>query len=365
MKDLPLFLLLLTLLAAACGDRPDDASSALYYLFVSDGGLTGALRSGDVLRVSGEELEVTNLLTGRDTAFPVRGARNVLEIGSDGSPRLLPQGGADQQLIALGGPVAALDSAYLTEELFLYHYGGKEYCASFEPTFTGFPEYARDGTLDFVNRLVDWSATAPGLEFSEYQLVRDFGQPLLILSERQRGQYLGDQIIAIDSAGTDSFSGRILTGGADGNVPVTFTRTDGLADDYDPEAFVEEVNGGFSRSYLLLDRERRGEVEPTSEKRLPRRSLIDPGDLGEISASFLDDGSVMFLSNDHIVLQGSYVLDLDKGLLTVTDDTGASYRIFVGTGGGITFTLPVSVVQLDAGRLVGEDNYLRIEVVEG
>ena len=365
MRNLPLILLLTTLLAAACGERADDATTGRDYLFVSNGGLTGPLRSGDILRVAGEELQVTNVFTGRDTAFPVSGARNVLNLGPDDSPRLLPQGSGEQQLVALSSPVPVLDSAYLTQSLFLYRYGGKEYWASFEPAFTGFPEYAREGTLDFVNRLVDWSATAPGLEFSEYQLIRKYGQPLLILSERQRGQYLGNQIIVVDSAGADGFSGRILTGGAADNVSITFTRTDGLADDYRPDDFVEEVNGGFSRSYLLLDRERRGPAEPTADKRLPRRSLIDPGDLGEISASFLDDGSVMFLSNDHIVLQGSYVLDLDKGLLTVTDDTGGSYRIFVGTEGGITFTLPVSVVQLDAGRLVGEDNYLRIEVVEG
>ena len=365
MKDLYFLFFLLTLLFAGCQDRTDSESDGAYYLFLSDDGLTGALRSGDVLRVDDEELRVTNVFTGRDTTFPLSGARNVLDIGSEGLPRLLPSGGGDRQLIALGAAVPLIDSAYLTQDIFLYRYDGKEYWASFEPSFTGFPEYAREGTLDFVNRLVDWSATAPGLEYSEYQLVRKFGQPLLILSERQRGQYLGDQIIAVDSAGAGGFSGHILSGTAGGNVPITFTRADGLADDYRPEAFVEEVNSGFSRSYLLLDRERRGPAEPTSDKRLPRRSLIDPGDLGEISASFLDDGSVMFLSNDHIILQGSYVLDLDKGILTVTNDTGASYRIFVGTEGGIAFTLPVSVVQLDAGRLVGEDNYLRIEVVGG
>ncbi len=363
MKKLLIPIVLFALSVVACEDAGEGTTANTSYLFTSASGLTGALRSGDVIRVVDGALEIHNILSGRDTSFAATGARNVIQLTSGGGLALTAGAAADEQrLWKLDATTPQFDSAFLTQEPFSYQYLGKEYWASFEPSFTGFPEYTRDGSRDFVNRLTDWSATAPGLEFSEYRVVQKFGQPLIVLSERERGQYLEDQIILVDSVGTEAFRGLIVSGDNPGGDPVEFTRTDGLADGYPAQDFVDEVNSGFSRSYLLLDRDRRGAAAPTNDKRLPRRSFIDPGDLGEISASFLDDGSVMFLSDDHIVLQGSYVLDLDKGLLTVTDETGASYRIFLDTNDGISFTVPVSVVELQGGRLIGEDNYLRIAV---
>ncbi|WP_116107789.1 hypothetical protein [Lewinella sp. IMCC34191] len=363
MKYLIIGFLSVLLLFGGCSAPSDGEAGGDYYLFLNDGGLAGALASGDIFQVGEDELRVTNLLSGRDTTLGLGAVRNVLSVEASGTPRVI--GNTDRQrLIALDRPTLDLDTTWITREPFEYTYLGQTYWASFEPSFTGFPVYARPNALDFVNRLVDWSATAPGLEFSEFSLYNSFGQPVIVLSERERGQYRDSQIILVDSVGDKQFTGRIVMGAPRGEVPITFTRTDGVANDYPPDAFIEEVNRGFSRSYLLLERNR-PMATPTDEKRLPRRSFIDPGDLGAISASFLDDGSVMLLSDDHIVLQGSYVLDLDKGLLTVTDDTGASYRIFVDTGEGIHFTVPVSVVELEGGRLVGEDNYLRIDVVEG
>ena len=358
--------ILLLLSACQSGDADSATPGAPVYLFLNEGALSGAFEHGDAVRLSGEELHVQNVLNGRDTVISLSAARNVLTATSTGTLQLTATVGPDrrQRLLPLEGFGAVPSSDRLTRSPYRYRYAGQDYWASFEPSFTGFPEYTRPGALDFVNRLMDWSATAPGLEFSEYRLVTDYAQPLLILSERERGQYLDNQIIVIDSVADEDFAGRVVRAGSAGDSPVKFTAIDGLADDYGPESFVERVNAGYSRSYLLLDR---GQAEAVAkdEKRLPRRSFIDPGDLGTISASFLDDGSVMFLSDDHIVLQGSYVLDLDKGLLTVTDDNGAGYRIFVTTEKGIAFTLPVSVVTLAGSGLRGQDNYLRIEVVPG
>ncbi|MGB3799313.1 MAG: hypothetical protein WA952_05820, partial [Lewinella sp.] len=356
MKYLILVFLSVLLWSNGCHTSTEGDAKGDHFLFLSTGGLTGALLSGDVIQFGDEELIITNLITGRDTTVPVSAVRNVLTIGPTGDPQIIADKNR-QHLVRLDQPGVMMDTTWLTAQPFKYEYLDQTYWASFEPSFTGFPEYARSNALDFVNRLVDWSATAPGLEFSEYALTQTFGQPIIILSERERGQYRDDQVILVDSIGAESFTGRIVAGSPAGEVPITFTRTSGLANSFPPDAFVAEVNSGFSRSYLLLDRDRPGVSTPSNEKRLARRSFIDPGDLGAISASFLDDGSVMLLSDDHIVLQGSYVLDLDKGLLTVTDDTGASYRIFVDTQDGISFTVPVSVVELEGGRLVGEDNY--------
>ena len=355
-------------LLAAC--RPDDggprSTGDPAYLFLSEGGLSGALENGDVLQLQGQVLHLHNVLHGRDTTVRLSSVRNVVTATSTGALQLVGGVGTQQRqrLLRLAGSGLGLSSEQLTGTPYRYRFAGQDYWASFEPSFTGFPEFTRPGALDFVNRLMDWSGTAPGLEFSEYRLESRYPQPLLILSERERGQYRDNQIIVIDSLGNGGFAGRVVSAGPAGDAPVRFTAIDGLADDYGPEAFVDRVNAGYSRSYLLLDR---SEAAPSTrvEKRLPRRSFIDPGDLGTISASFLEDGSLMFLSDDHIVLQGSYVLDLDKGLLTVTDSEGAGYRIFVTTEGGIAFTLPVSVVSLAGSGLVGQDNYLRIEVVPG
>lgn len=359
--------LLLFLPACESGEADTTAAGDPVYLFLSEVGLTGALENGDVVQLQEDELHLRNVLNGRDTTVTLSSVRNVLTATSTGALQLVGgAGGTDrrQRLLPLAGSTAQLAADRLTRQPYRYRYAGQDYWASFEPSFTGFPEYTQPGALDFVNRLMDWSATAPGLEFSEYRLVSAYPLPLLILSERERGQYLDNQIIVVDSVGEAGFAGRVVSAGPPGDTPIRFTAIDGLADDYGPEVFVDRVNAGYSRSYLLLDR---GETEltATEEKRLPRRSFIDPGDLGTISATFLDDGSLMFLSDDHIVLQGSYVLDLDKGLLTVTDQDGSGYRIFVSTENGIAFTLPVSVVTLAGNGLAGQDNYLRIEVVPG
>ncbi|PPK85747.1 hypothetical protein CLV84_2651 [Neolewinella xylanilytica] len=363
MKYYVVIFILLFISVSSCEEQREDAAYGDSYLFLSETGLTGGLQSGDVIRFREEELSLRNPLTGRDTTIPVSAARNVIRVESDGTITLSGGDAAQQRLVALQPTEQRLDTQFLTRQPFLYRYLDQEYWASFEPSFTGFPEYARPGARDFVNRLTDWSATAPGLEYSEYTLVNDYVQPILILSERDRGQYEDNQVIIIDSIGSDAFRGRILRANGE-SVPITFKATETTAG-ASSQTFVEEVNTGYSRSYLLLKRNRKGSAASADTKRLPRRSYIDPGDLGAISASFLDDGTVMFLSDDHIVLQGSYVLDFDKGLLTLTDDTGASYRVFIDTEGGITFTLPVTVVELGGGRLVGEDNYLRIEVVGG
>ncbi|PHL00168.1 hypothetical protein CGL56_03765 [Neolewinella marina] len=276
-----------------------------------------------------------------------------LTLDADSGSRLLP----------LQPAATPLDTSFLTRQPFNYHFRGQDYWASFEPAYTGFPEFTRPGSRDFVNRMVDWAATAPGLEYSEYRLVEGYGQPILLISERQRGRYVNTLGILVDTVAADVFGGRVFhSSDPDYAQELLFHALPVPPAPYSAESFVDKVNQGYSRSYLLVDPARERPVG--EDKRLPRKSLIDPGDLGRISASFLEDGSVMFLSDDHIVLQGSYVLDLDKGMLTVTDPDGASFRVFVDTDNGIRFTLPVSVVELEGGQLVGQDNYLRIEVVE-
>ena len=336
----------------ACDDSSDTTTGGEAYLYVSNFAAgRGTLVHGDVVERRANTVTVRNLLGGRDTTLQLREGATL--------STLAPAG----ELIPLRRVATPLDATLLTRRPFTYAYENATYWASFEPVFTGFPEFARSGSRDFVNRMTDWRATAPGLHYSEYTMPLTEPQPVLVLGERQRGQYISSAIILIDSVGAAGFAGRLIEGTA--IHPVRFEQLPEAAVDYTAEAFVEEVNAGYSRSHLLVPRSQTREASSTVDaNRLPRRSMIDPGDLGNISASFLNDGTLMFLSNDHIVLQGSYVLDLDKGLLTVSDDTDADYRIFVDTQHGIAFTLPVSVVELQGSQLRGQDNYLRIEVIQ-
>ena len=333
----------------ACGEDKGTASGADQYLYVRKLAGRGPLVHGDLVRRRGTEVSVRNLLLDRDTVIALREGRTLNDLATAGE--LLP-------LRQLDTP---FDTALLTRRPFTYDYAGATYWASFEPVFTGFPEFARRGARDFVNRRTDWRVNGAALQYSEYNLATTDPQPVLVLGERQRGRYLSDAIVLVDSVYATGFAGRLIEAGD--LQAIRFEQVPDTTVTYTAEAFAEEVNAGYSRSYLLLPQEEPAEANvEVSANRLPRRSLIDPGDLGNISASFLDDGTLMFLSNDHIVLQGSYVLDLDKGLLTVSDDTDADYRVFVDTRGGIAFTLPVSVVELVGSRLIGQDNYLRIEV---
>ena len=341
--------LILLLGLLACGGDGGGAPGADRYLYISAFAGRGTLVHGDVVRRRGTEVSVQSLLTDRDTLFELREGTTLRSVASAG------------ELLPLRQLAGTFDTTLLTRRPLTYRYDGATYWASFEPVFTGFPEFARRGARDFVNRRTDWRVDGGGLRYSEYSLAMTDPQPVLILGERQRGRYLSDAIMMVDSVYATGFAGRFIEGG---NVrTIHFAQLPDTTVDYTAEAFAEEVNAGYSRSYLLLPPEDFAEANAEVDaNRLPRRSLIDPGDLGNISASFLDDGTLMFLSNDHIVLQGDYVLDLDKGLLTVSDDTDADYRVFVDTRDGIAFTLPVSVVELVGGRLVGRDNYLRIEV---
>ncbi|MCP9235748.1 hypothetical protein [Lewinella sp. JB7] len=321
------------------------------WLYLGPDGGEHPFRYGDLVTVAGPEARVRSVFSSRDTVIPLEGTP---------WPDSLAQGASFLKLrtVAGGG-----DLSDLTRQPFQYRIGEREYWASFEPAFTGFPEYARPESKDFVNHLSDWSATTPGLQYSEYTVPVTEPQPVVVLAERNRSQYLDNLIVVLDTLTAGEYRGRVVRDGQ--VVPITLRKLGLRESSYTPQSFVDYVNQGYSRSFLLIPPSRTREgAGVVDAKRLPRRSLIDAGDLGNISASFLDDGTVLFLSNDHIVLQGGYVLDLDKGLLTVSDDTDASYRVFVDTRQGITFTLPVSVVELEGSRLRGEDNYLRIEVVE-
>ncbi|MBB4078527.1 hypothetical protein GGR28_001140 [Lewinella aquimaris] len=346
------FVLAVLLGAGSCtSEAPEDVAEDGKWLYVGKPILGWPLRYGDVIKAEGEYLRLTSVLTSRDTVVEPDGASWIDSLASGAS------------FLRLQPPVGAGALTDLTHQPFVYGMDGLQYWSSFEPAFTGFPEYARPGARDFVNHLFDWSATTPGLQYSEYTIPVTDPQPVLVLAERNRSTYLDNLIVVVDAVSGRGFRGRVIREGVLDSIE--FTKVDLLRSGFTPKQFVDLVNEGYSRSFLLIPRSKTGEGDGVVDaKRLPRRSLIDPGDLGNISASFLDDGTVMFLSNDHIVLQGSYVLDLDKGLLTVSDDTDASYRVFVDLSDRISFTLPVSVVELDGSRLRGEDNYLRIEVVE-
>ena len=341
--------LVLVWLLLACGEEEGVARGVDHYLYISAFAGRGTLVHGDVVRRRDTEVSAQNLLIARDTLIELRQGATLSSVAAAG------------ELLPLRQLPTTFDSAVLTRRPFVYQYDGATYWASFEPAFTGFPEFARRGARDFVNRRTDWRVNGAALQYSEYSLAMTDPQPVLVLGERQRGRYLSDAIVLVDSVYAGGFAGRFIEGGKVRTIH--FEQLPDTAVAYTAEAFADEVNAGYSRSYLLLPHEDPAEANTKVDaNRLPRRSLIDPGDLGNISASFLDDGTLMFLSNDHVVLQGDYVLDLDKGLLTVSDDTDADYRVFVDTRGGIAFTLPVSVVELVGGRLVGRDNYLRIEV---
>ncbi len=355
---------LLLLLAAGCSP-PEGGTAAKRgsWLYMGEDG--GDLRHGDVVRLQGELMIIHNLLKKRDTVIALNMVEDQL--------RLLPiedlllrganLGRFPPRLLHLDPPRQSLDSAFLTGQPFSYEVKGKEYLASFETVYTGWRERPRKNALDFVTRPIDFSSFPAGQQFTEYTLLKNYDEPILLLSQRNKASYSKTVGILIDSVGPDAFGGRVFQGPG-GGMPDTlyFHARPEAPETYTAESFVRKVNLGFSRSDLLLPRPAPFELDTL--KRRPRRSLIDPGDVGLISASFLDDGTVLFLSNDHIVLQGSYVLDLDKGLLTVTNDTGVIYRVYVDTSKGISFTLPVSVVDLIGGEMVGTDNYLRLEVMD-
>jgi hypothetical protein len=217
--------------------------------------------------------------------------------------------------------------------------------------------------------MAGWDSLSPGLAYTEYVLPDELPQPVLIIAERQGSEYLESWGVVVDTVAPDGFGGRAvglpeeLTSA--GEQRVFFSRQQSPVAGVSPPELIEEINAGYSRSYLLFSPQPLDDVTLSrGGKRLPRRATIDEGDLGNISASFLDDGRFMLLSDDHLILEGNYALDLDKGLLTVEDDAGLFYRIFLATRGEIALTLPVWVLRLEGSRLNGTDNYLRVEVVE-
>ena len=365
-KNFWFFLTAIFLVVVSCS--PSEGGTAAKrgtWLYMGDGG-NRDLRNGDLVRLQGQLMIIHNILYKRDTVIALDMVENEI--------RLLPiedlllrgssMGGYPSRLLQLKPPARPLDSVFVVSQPFAYEVKGKEYLSSFEPVFTGFWEKHRDGVRDFVTRPEEFSTFPTGQQFTEYHLITDYEQPILLLLQREKSRYTKTVGVLVDSVSPSAFGGRVFQG-PDGGMPDTlyFHARPEAAETYTAESFTRAVNLGFSRSALLLPGGAKKELDTISRR--PRRSLIDPGDIGLISASFLDDGTVMFLSDDHIVLQGSYVLDLDKGLLTVTDDTGDIYWVFVDTSDGIKFTLPVSVVDLIGGELVGEDNYLRLEVVRG
>lgn len=341
-----ILLALFSLLLRCQADGP-AGNGTVSYLYVGQSGTGSLYRFGDVVTAVDDDLRLLNIVTGRDTLLLDPGAA------------LRPSGPG---FVALPAPSSRLTPERLQQTPYHYRVDSVTYWASFEPAFTGFPEYTRPGTRDFINRLADWGGTAPGLEYSEYRIDASSGLPILMLSERKRGRYVETVAIVVDSVGAQGFAGQLYRPGNPLPRAIDFTAVSSGTATLDPTDFIERVNAGYSRSYLLLPRPTASSTDAT--KRLPRRALIDEGDLGTISASFLDDGTFMFLSDDHIVLQGSYVLDLDKGLLTITEEAGPVYRIFLEASPGIVFTLPVSVLRLEGTLMQGYDNYLRIEVVQ-
>lgn len=362
-----LVLFLFLLFALGSCDRPKGGTAAKRgtWLYMGEGEGDGKLVHGDVLRLQGKLLIIHNILKKRDTVITLDHVEDDL--------LLLPietlllrtgeLGRFPSRLLQLEPPSAPLDSGFILQQPFTYAVDSNHYWASFERTFTGDSRRVRPKAKDFVNRFVDYTAVRPGLEFSEFSLFREYEQPILVISERNGRDYGRTIGVLIDTVGPDFFGGRTFQG-PDGNFPehLMFRTAPLLPDTFTADSFVRAVNTGYSQSHLLIDTTRdRVLGEP---KRLPGRSYIDPGDLGFISASFLDDGTVMFLSDDHIILQGGYVLDLDKGILTVSGQNYVTYHVFVDTREGINFTLPVSVVQLRGDHLVGSDNYLRVDVME-
>lgn len=341
------WLLLLGVLACESPAPPVEESA---YLFIGTGRMGYDLRFGDVLSPEAEGLRYRNLLDGRDTLVnhSLGDVRTTVTL---------------KNLVDLGGTEVQLDTQQLVRQPYRYTYGSTTYWASFEPTFTGFPEFARTGSRDFINHALDWAADAPGLIYSEYVLVNNYRQPILVFGARRRGQYADSHILVVDSVGAaQSFAGRRYDErNGEGGRQVSFTALPTVTTGLSLTGFIQSVNEGYTRSYLLND-PLLTDFKP--EPGLPRRAIIDSDDLGEISAGFLSNSEFILLSDDHVILQGSYVLDLDKGVLTVRDAGEVNYRLFVSTGDTTTFTVPVSVVELVDGELRGADNYLRLEVVD-
>ncbi len=337
---------------SSCPDATGAAGRTGDGLYVGRS-LPGSLPAyGDVVSFGPESLRFRNLFTNRDTTVE----------RTDRSDSLA----RSQQLHGLTGSKAVVVPDYLTTQPFTYRLGEADYWASFESRFTGFPEYARPEALDFVNHVAAFKRIIPEFIYTEYAWITEYGRPLLLLSSRDRGSYLRTLAVVVDTITADYFSGRVLR---DGTLPprfgtetVRFSRIPRVVPNAAPETFVQRVNQGYSRSYLLLP-PADSPPSPTNPAATPRRSLLDPGDVGHLSASFLDDSRFLLLSDDHIILEGDYVLDLDKGLLTIRDAAEATYHLFLTVGEVITLTLPVSVVELQAGRLEGRDNFLRIEIV--
>ena len=343
---LRLLLLTLLLYGTACSNV-ENTSAPASYLYTGRPTLEG-LRYGDVITSTEGGIFVRRLVTGGDTTVT-------------GSVNALLAGPLRADFVPLTIDTVALQAEQLIARPYRFTYAGEAYWASFERTFTGFPEFARTGAGDFVNHSATWSATTPGIAASEYSLVDDYGLPVLLLAGRDRGQYIDDKIVVVDSVGREGFAGRIFDGSASGGRRVTFGAAAGAGAVNGADDFITTVNRGYSRAYLLNDTRA---SQYSEEPGLPRRAVIDRGDLSGISAAFLPNGEFMLLSDDHLILQGSSTLDLDKGILTVAAQSGLSYYVFVAPGDPITFTVPVSVVELVDGELRGADNFLRLEVVE-
>ncbi len=345
--------LLSVLFIISCRDTSGSEGRSGDWLYVGRA-LPGSLPAyGDVLSFGPESLRFRNLFTNRDTTV-ARSER------SDSLVR-------SQQLVELTGSPARAAPTQLTTQPFTYRLGDNEYWASFEPRFTGFPEYARPEALDFVNHVAEFQRAVPAFAYTEYAWITEYGQPLLLLSSRDRGSYLRTLGVVVDTVTATYFSGRVLRNGKPpprfGRETVRFTPIPREITNTAPEIFIQRVNEGYSRSSLMLPPDE-SPVSATNPAATPRRSLLDPGDVGHLSAGFMDDSRFLMLSDDHVILEGDYVLDLDKGLLTVRDASEATYHLFLTMEETITLTLPVSVVQLRDGRLEGRDNFLRIEIVQ-
>lgn len=339
-------LLLLTGLFTACTTEQEQTTSTQSYLYVGTGG--GEVAFADVVTESGRGLILHNLLSGRDTQI----AQSLAIVGGRDS----------RQLIPLYRDTIPLRIAELHRRAYRMTYGDNSYWTSFEPVFTGFPEFAREGAHDFVAHPIDWDPR-DDLSYSEYKLIDDYARPLLLLGSRQRGQYVASLLVVIDSVSNGTIGGRAFTatGGPLGEE-VIFEPLPVSPQGPSDRELVERVNEGYSRSSL---RWQPIAADFLTTPGLPRRAIIDTDDLLGISATFLSGTEFMLLSDDHIILQGGYVLDLDKGLLTVTEEDGLIYRVFLNQGTvKLSLTVPVSVVELIDNELRGADNYLHLEVIE-
>jgi hypothetical protein len=331
-------------------------NEAATYLFVEEYSSRHDLFFGDVLRVAGGGAQVQSLkeaTIGPPRSIPTADVEGLLR--SDSVVRLLPV-------------KAVLRPEDITRSPFGYRLGAYDFWASFEAYFTGFPEYVRPGSRDFVNRMENWDSLTPGLAYTEYVFLEDLPQSVILIAERQGSDYLDNWGVVVDTVTAEGFGGTVVgrpdeIEGARGER-IFFRRQASPLAGYNADSFTQEVNTGFSRSSLLFPPRDLDDISLTQgSKRLPRRATIDRGDLGNISASFLDGSRFMLLSDDHLILEGNYALDLDKGLLSVEDKAGLVYRLFLKETGGIAITLPVWVLQLEGSRLAGTDNYLRVEVV--